>query len=280
MDLQQVRAQTEAIARAAGATIMAAYGKPATETVKSNVFDVVTETDKAAEAVILDGLRSTFPDHHIVSEESGALGAAAAEADYAWYIDPIDGTANFASSYPLFSVSIAMTDANMIPQVGVVYGPYYDEMFSAARGHGATRNGEPISVSRTDTLEKAVLISGFSPDRELAMKNLRHWVTFMLQTRGLRRQGSAALDLCAVAAGRVDGFWENHINPWDVLGGLICIEEAGGTISDYAGTMEQVYSGASVVASNGPLHAAMLDVLREETTSAAIRDLLEEIAGA
>jgi myo-inositol-1(or 4)-monophosphatase len=262
MDLQAVRALTEDIATRAGDIIMSYWGKTYETTTKRNIFDIVTEADKAADVFIVGALRDAFPDHHIVSEEGGGSGAAAEEAAYFWHIDPVDGTANFAHRLPYFSVSIGLSDNAYQPLVGVVFNPVYREMFSAVRSGGATLNGERLHVADTADLNQAMLISGFSPDRELARENMHYWEQFQYVTRGTRRMGSAALDLSYVASGRVDGFWEKHVNSWDVMAGLLCVLEAGGRLSDYSGQLSRrVFTGEEFVASNGLVHDAMLAVL-------------------
>jgi myo-inositol-1(or 4)-monophosphatase len=264
MDLQTTRAIAIQIAQRAGDTLMQFYDKPHQEATKSNRFDLVTEGDKASEKVILQGLREHFPEHHIFSEESGAMGAPANRAECFWYVDPVDGTTNYASNLPFFSVSIAMADRQMRPLVGVVYNPVYKEMYSAARGFGATMNGKTLQVTSTPVLERAVLISGFPYDRQTnPNNNLREWAEFLMRSRDLRRFGSSALDLCFVASGRADGYWENSLHAWDALAGILCVSEAGGQVSDYSGGTNHLYAGGEieVVASNGRLHHQMLSVL-------------------
>lgn len=263
MDLQSIRATASDIALRAGEALMQYYGHSHQEKIKQNVFDIVTEGDRAAEAVIVPALHAAFPDHHVVSEESGDTGATAADAEYFWHIDPIDGTSNFASNLPLFSVSIGMSDRNHRPLVGVVLNPVYNELFSAAAGHGATLNGKPLRVSNTTTLDRAMLATGFPYNFSLdrSDNNLREWVEFTLRARGLRRFGSAALELCFIAAGRLDGYWERHLHSWDIMAGLLIVQEAGGRFSDFSGGMEKPLSGAEVLASNGHIHQQMMDVI-------------------
>jgi myo-inositol-1(or 4)-monophosphatase len=261
MDLQSIRANVEAIARRAGAAMMVYFDQPHQEVIKQNIFDVVTEGDKASEAVIVPALRAAYPDFAIVSEESGA-DANVGDAEYVWYIDPLDGTTNFATNFPFFSVSIALADRNRLPLVGVVYNPVYDEMFSAARGFGATLNGKPLHVSTTDDLRRCVLATGFPYLRQtLTDNNVREWNAMLMAARDLRRMGSAALDMCFVAAGRLDGYWEKHINSWDCLAGLLAITEAGGKVSDFDGGTEQLYTGKAIIATNGLIHDAVMQIL-------------------
>jgi myo-inositol-1(or 4)-monophosphatase len=264
VDLQAVRAVATDIARQAGAELLRHFDQPHQEATKQNVVDIVTEGDRASEAVIVAALRRAFPDHHIVGEEGGGQGAPAEDADYFWYVDPLDGTSNFASNIPLFTVSIALADRTRRPLVGVVYCPVYNELYSAAHGFGVTLNGRPLGVSQTDALQRAMLSTGFPYDKTRQPNNMREWGSFLMQVRGVLRLGSAALDLAWVAAGRLDGFWEPRLNSWDVLAGILCVEEAGGRVSDYSGVgVKKAYSGLEVVASNGLIHEQMLAVLAE-----------------
>lgn len=261
MDLQAMRVAVEAVARAAGAAAMQFYNQPHQEVIKSNIYDVVTEGDKASEAVIVPGLRALAPQYPIVSEEGGG-GAFDADAAYAWHVDPIDGTTNFANNLPFFSVSIALADRDLVPVLGVVYNPVYDELFSAARGFGATLNGQPLHVTRQADLRRTVLSSGFPYNRHNNPdNNLAQWEAMLMEVRDLRRFGSAALDLCFVAAGRLDGYWEKGVHSWDCLGAIMVIHEAGGKVTDYSGGIERLYNGAEIVATNGLIHERVLAVL-------------------
>ena len=260
LDLQAVRANAEAIARQAGIATLEHFGKPHHETTKVNIFDVVTEGDKASEAVILAALRAASP-YPIVSEESGR-DAGVEAAEYAWYVDPIDGTTNYASNLPFFSISIALARRDMTPVVGVVYNPYYDEMFSAAEGSGATLNGKPIHVKETPVIERAVLSTGFSYRRhDTDDNNLRQWTAMLMRCRDMRRFGSAALDSAFVAGGRLDGYWEKGINAWDCLAGIVCVREAGGKATDYSGGTGRLYTGEELVLTNGLLHDTVLEII-------------------
>jgi myo-inositol-1(or 4)-monophosphatase len=176
-------------------------------------------------------------------------------------VDPLDGTMNYAHGYPRFCVSIGVEHEGRT-EVGVVYDPLLDELFAAARGAGATRNGHPIRVSQERQLGRALLATGFAYDvHRSADDNVDHFARFVKRARGLRRDGSAALDLCYVAAGRLDGYWELKLHPWDVVAGSLIVEEAGGRISDFAG-LPSPSDGRQTVASNGHLHDAMVEVLR------------------
>ncbi len=265
INLIQVRPIAEDIARQAGVVVMERYGGPIEQLTKSTVYDIVTDADKASEAVIVAALESAFPDHHIVGEEGGGMGAPIETAAYRWYVDPIDGTTNFANRIPMFSVSLAMTDANANPLVGVVYNPVSGEMFSAATGYGATLNSEPLHVTSADDLRQSVVASGFpyskytNPDH-----NANEWTTFLTRTRGIRRMGSAALDIAYVAAGRFDGYWEQQLSPWDCFGGIVLVREAGGTVTDYTGSDNaQDFLKGRLIASNGRIHEQMRAVIAE-----------------
>ncbi|HLU10167.1 MAG TPA: inositol monophosphatase family protein [Oceanobacillus sp.] len=262
MDLQSIRATAENIAVHAGETVMPFFNQPHQETIKTNIYDVVTEGDKAAEAVIIPALQEAFPQHGIVSEEGGGGLVAASEAEYSWYIDPIDGTTNFANNIPFFAISIALADRALNPLVGVVYNPVSRELYSAAKGFGATLNGNPIRVTQNDALNRAVLSTGFSYERHTQEdNNLRAWEAMLMAARDLRRFGAAALDLCFVAAGRLDGFWERYIHSWDCLAGILCVLEAGGKATDYSGGTSKLLTGDEIVATNGLLHEDVLRVL-------------------
>lgn len=261
LDLQAVRRQAEAIAREAGQCAMSYFEGPLTQDTKQSSIDIVTEADRDTEMFLVSAIQREFPAHHIVGEEGGGTGAPVDSADYRWYIDPIDGTTNFVNRIPFFSVSMALADRNLNPLVGVVYNPAHDELYSAARGHGATLNGRRLQVTGTTELMSCVLGSGFPYDKYTNNdNNLAEWGRFLRRTRGLRRMGSASLDLCYVAAGRFDGFWESRLNLWDYLGGALCVIEAGGMITDYQGNTDYNGSGR-IVASNGHIHAQMIDVL-------------------
>jgi len=265
VNLQTVRSAAEQAALRAGEVLRPLFDQPHQEQIKSNIYDVVTEGDLAAEAAILPVLKAAFPQFGFVSEEGAAgFSGDGVGAEFLWHIDPIDGTTNFANNIPFFSISIALADQALNPLVGVVYMPILGELFSAAQGHGATLNGKPIHVSGTVDMKRAVMSSGFPTARHTLpedQNNLKQWRDMLWAVRDLRRFGSAALDLAYVACGRLDGFWERHIHSWDCLAGICLIQEAGGTVTDYHGVPERALTGAEVVASNSLLHAGMLDVL-------------------
>ena len=245
-------------AHQAGALLRFNWLKPKTIEVKTDIVDLVTNVDKAADALITDILHARFPTHKVIAEESAVSGQ---ERPYRWYIDPLDGTTNFAHTFPHFAVSIALAhESHMI--VGVVYDPLRDETFCASRGNGATLNGSPIHVSHAPTLEQALVLTGFPYDRRQRSEfYLRFYQAFMMRTQGVRRSGSAALDLCYVACGRADAFWEWRLHPWDTAAGSLIVEEAGGRMSNFAGGRFEV-TEEQTLASNGLLHGEMVEVLQ------------------
>ncbi|PJF42711.1 MAG: inositol monophosphatase [Phototrophicales bacterium] len=250
------------IAYSAGEILRDGFSQPHRINQKADATDLVTETDQAAEKLIIECLRSTFPDHSILGEEGGAQNVA--EAQYRWIIDPLDGTTNFAHGIPHFSVSIALVDAEGWPIVGVIYDPTRDECFAASKGNGATLNGQPIHVSRTPKLSQAVVASGFPYDKwHDPRNNADLWAHFVVRSRGVRRFGSAALDLAYVAAGRFDGYWEQKLNAWDIMAGVLLVQEAGGNVSGFDGTSAFIHAiKPDIVASNGLFHEEILTVIR------------------
>ena len=263
MDLAETLNDVVAIARGAGEIILRHYAAPIPTTQKTSRIDIVTAADTEAEAYIVRELRRRFPTHHIVGEEGGGQGAAAATAPYQWFVDPIDGTVNFASKLPHFCTSIALTTPDRQPLLGVIYDPSRRELFTAVRGGGAQLNGQPLRVTATAELVDAVVSSGFPYDKHTNPdNNLKEWSAFLRQIRGERRLGSAALDLSYVAAGRLDGYWEKDLKPYDALAGLLLVREAGGRVTDYRGAANpQLEERGRYVASNGLIHAAMLQIL-------------------
>ncbi|MGH7802936.1 MAG: inositol monophosphatase family protein [Candidatus Binatia bacterium] len=223
---------------------------------KDDALDLVTETDRASEATILEVIRSRFPHHAIVAEESGAHGSGEAR----WLVDPLDGTTNFAHRYPQISISIAFQRAGRT-ELGVVHDPIRGETFVGRRGGGATLDGAPLRVSTVADLGQALLATGFPYDRRRhADFYLSYFKAFMLRTQGMRRAGSAALDLCFVAAGRVDGFWEWSLHAWDVAAGALIVEEAGGRVTDFHGNDLDPFAG-QILATNGRIHEPMREVI-------------------
>lgn len=252
------------IARGAGDIILRHFAAPIPTSVKGTRSDIVTAADTEAEAYIVRELLARFPGHHIVGEEGGGQGAPAKSAPYHWFVDPIDGTVNFAAKLPHFCASIALATPDRQPLLGVIYDPTRRELFTAVAGQGACLNGEPIQVTQTVKLNDAVCSTGFPYDKHTNPdNNLKEWAAFLKHIRGERRLGSAALDLSYVAAGRLDGYWEKDLKPWDIMAGLLIAREAGGIVTDYRGDSNpQGADRARVVASNGRIHAAMLAVLQ------------------
>jgi len=267
-------------ALAAGAVMRQNYPKPHLITMKGAI-DPVTETDFQCQKIILAMLRQAFPDHGFLAEEKGEEGIVehppAAASDHAhpglpweadplrptcrWIIDPLDGTVNFAHGFPMFCVSIAL-EVDGVLEYGVIYDPLRDELFEARRGAGASLNGRPIRVSRTDRLERALIATGFPYDiRERVPETLARLGRMLANTQGVRRAGSAALDLCYVACGRVDGFYEENLKPWDTAAGLVIVTEAGGKITTFDDRDYDIDS-PNILASNGVLHDKIIDIIK------------------
>ena len=222
--------------------------------------NLVTIADKESEALIIRRILERYPNHAILAEESGMSGAQDGEAGR-WVIDPLDGTTNFAHQYPFFCVSIGFEQAGNV-LCGAVYDPCRDELFSAARGEGSFMNGQPLQVSEIEKLGSALILTGFPYGVRQKMKTaMAQFEAFLFDSQAVRRGGSAALDLCYIALGRCDGFWEMDLHPWDTAAGRVILEEAGGRLSDFAGNPFSIY-GKQIVASNGKIHEEMVDVLR------------------
>jgi myo-inositol-1(or 4)-monophosphatase len=219
--------------------------------------NLVTEVDRASENVIIDSLRCACPDCGILAEESGSVSGG---SSLRWIIDPLDGTTNYAHGFPWFAVSIAL-EVDGVIGVGVVFHPMMDEMFSAVRREGAWLNGRKISVSSRQPLTDCLLATGFPYDRSRTNENnFGNFINFQLAARAVRRFGAAALDLAYVAAGRLDGYWECKLNPWDTAAGKLLVVEAGGVVTDYSGAPHHTEEHR-ILASNGLIHREMLDVL-------------------
>lgn len=224
---------------------------------KASEFDLVTQADKLAEAKIIEVISSVFPEHSFLAEESGA---ATRDSEYLWVVDPIDGTVNYAHRFPQFCCSIGLYFKGE-PLLGVVLDPCRDELFTAMRGHGAFLNGKKISVSRIDSLTKALLATGFPALRdELLRRNLEYFKLFLGKCQAIRRPGSAALDLCYVACGRIDGFWELGLSPWDTAAGALMVQEAGGVVTNLDNEHFD-FNIKGIIATNGLLHAPIKEVL-------------------
>lgn len=223
------------------------------------VIDLVTEVDHRSEAYLLAEIQNRYPDHYIVSEESGENRG---NECCRWYIDPLDGTVNYAHGIPIFTVSIAYSQGDML-QLGVVYDPIQDECFSAERGAGALLNGNPIRVSQAGDLNHSLLVTGFPYDiRTNPQNNLDNYARFSLRTHGVRRLGSAALDLCYVAAGRFDGFWELRLSPWDIAAGGLIAREAGARVTNLQGGDDFLSPPHSLVAATPGIHTQILALLK------------------
>jgi len=220
--------------------------------------DLVTEADKAAEKAVLTVLKRHVPDHAILAEESGMQGDW--DAEYLWAIDPLDGTTNYAHQYPCFAVSVGLLHKG-IPIVGVVYNPIHNELYCAATGFGATCNNLPIHVSKTECLAKSILVTGFAYDRRSTPdNNYAEFCRLTHKTQGVRRDGAASLDLAYVACGRVDGYWERGLSPWDIAAGIVIVQEAGGYVTGYDQSVFEIRSDR-ILATNGTLHRELSDEL-------------------
>ncbi|HIE55697.1 MAG TPA: inositol monophosphatase, partial [Chromatiaceae bacterium] len=214
----------ETIARIAGAVLREYFERPREAHAKETEIDLVTAADNDSEALIVAALQEAFPDHHIHGEEGGGYGPAPDDTPFHWWIDPLDGTTNFAHRFPIFSVSIALSDPDLNPLLGVVYNPITGDTYKAIRGQGATHNGRRLRVSDVPDLSRALGITGFPYDSWTAEdNNTAVFGHFMRRTQGVRRVGSAALDLCYVASGSCDFYWERGPHPWDVQAGLLCV---------------------------------------------------------
>ncbi len=221
-------------------------------------YDLVTEADRTSERLIVERLKSHFPNHDIVAEEGGGHLTG---AEYRWYVDPLDGTTNFAHNFPIFNVTLALERAGEIV-AGVIFDPTRDEMFSAERGAGAFLNSNPIHVSRAATLNDALVATGFPSLRRHQNINVHFYYQLAMLTHGVRRAGAAAIDLAYVACGRLDAFWEFGLNPWDMAAGILLIQEAGGTYSDMRGQQCDVHS-PHLLADNGLVHEETLALFAE-----------------
>jgi len=247
-------------AREAGHLVAERFGRSIRITNKSEL-DLVTESDLASERLIIDRIRTYYPRHAILAEESGASEPADRErhSDWRWIIDPLDGTTNYAHGYPCFCVSIGLEFKGRM-EIGVIYDPLRDDLFATERGDGVTLNGHRVHVSATRSLNSALLCTGFPYDVRERGEFARHFANFIMNAQAVRRDGSAALDLAYVACGRFDGFWEEGLHPWDVAAAVLMIEEAGGRVTHYDGSAFDIY-GVPILASNGLIHDQMMKVL-------------------
>ena len=250
----------ESLARQAGEILKAGYAQRPTmqadmQVRYKGVIDLVTEFDHRSEEFLVGEIRRRFPQHRLVTEESGNH---AGDECCVWYVDPLDGTVNYAHGVPIFAVSIAYEEEGEL-RLGVVYDPLRDECFSAERGKGAFLNGLPIRAVPASALDRSLLVTGFPYDlRTTSRNNLDHYAHMALISQGVRRLGSAALDLCYIASGRLDGYWELSLQPWDVAAGGLIAAEAGATVTDMHGDAQLMHPPYSVLAANASLHARML----------------------
>jgi myo-inositol-1(or 4)-monophosphatase len=223
-----------------------------------SVIDPVTEMDRRAEGFILAEIKGKYPHHHIISEESGEISG---DENCSWYIDPLDGTINYAHGLPIFSISIGF-ELDRVMRLGVVYNPVLDECFSAELGKGAWLNGQPVRVSKTRDLRRSLLVTGFAYDRRTNPENnLAQFNRLALLVQGIRRLGSAALDLCYVAAGRLDGFWELRISQWDLAAGALIAREAGAVVTAADGSPDYFTPPCSVLVANQDLYPLILEAI-------------------
>lgn len=249
------------IARAAGDVLSRYAGREKHIELKGRA-NLVTVADRESEALIVGAIQRRYPAHSVLAEESGLVAARAEKATPCgrWIIDPLDGTTNYAHQFPVYSVSIAF-ELDGVVQCGVVFDPVRNELFQAARGAGAWLNGQPIRVSDVEALPDGLLLTGFPYGfRERIDEALGLFGEFLHRSQAVRRAGSAALDLCYVAAGRADGFWELDLNPWDTAAGVVILAEAGGRVSDFDG-LEYSIEGKAILASNGRIHEEMLGAI-------------------
>lgn len=260
--LEQDRLKTTAIAAAMTAgKIILDYARTGFRVSHKDVVNLVTDADRAAEQAIVETIRLAYPSHRILAEERGQ--ETGGDSPYQWVVDPLDGTTNFAHRFPVYCVSIGLECRGRM-LLGVVFDPTRDELFLGEADRGATLNGESIRVSATATLDASLLVTGFAYDiRHATHNNLDYFSQFALRAQGVRRTGAAALDLCYVAAGRFDGFWEMKLHPWDMAAGTLIVTEAGGRVTDFSNGPFSIY-GPELIASNGAIHEAMVEVLAKE----------------
>ena len=256
----------EGIAREAGALLREFYARGVATEYKGDV-DLVTEADRSSEKLIVERLKSSFPTHGVYGEEGTRSGL---ESEYRWYVDPLDGTTNFAHGFPAFCVILGLerrpkglaADADGEIVAGVIYDPLRDEMFSAERGKGSWLNGQRIHVSKTATLQESLTGTGFPSQKRHVSPNVHFYQEMTLRSHGVRRAGSAGLDLAYVASGRLDGFWEFNLNPWDTSAGVLLVTEAGGTVTHFDGGAFTLDS-REVLATNGLIEGEMVHLFTE-----------------
>lgn len=256
-----------ATAREAGAILRDRLGQARSIEFKGAV-DLVTDADRASERLIGERLRAAFPDHRIVGEEGIASQAGGqTSTGFVWVVDPLDGTTNYAHGYPHFAVSIGLVHGDDVV-LGVVYDPMRDELFEAVAGEGTRLNGAPMRVSTVDAPIRSLLATGFSYDLDERAAQLALWSELQSQVQGIRRDGAAALNLCYVAAGRLEGFWERPLQPWDMAAGSLIVTEAGGRVSALDGGPFRPFA-REIVAGNGPLHGRLVEIIVGASARAA-----------
>jgi myo-inositol-1(or 4)-monophosphatase len=264
--MQNMLAVGSDAARKAGALLREQVGGVRQIDYKGEI-NLVTEMDRRSEQIIVETISRAFPDHAVMAEEETNIRNGSA---YTWIVDPLDGTTNYAHGYPNFAVSIGLEHDGVII-IGVVYDPLRNELFTAVRGKGAFLNGKQIRVSAHDRLIRSLLATGFPYDRATHPENnLDYFAALLMASQEIRRSGSASLDLCSVAAGRLDGYWELKLHPWDVAGGSLIVREAGGMVSDFTGSGFSIHD-KEILASNGLIHRQALDILRTVKTDKASR---------
>ncbi len=263
----ELLSRMSAISREAGQLLMTYFDRRIGFEYKGDV-DLVTEADRASEKLIVERIRTHFPSHDIVGEEGTRTNIG---GEFKWYVDPLDGTTNFAHGYPVFCVSLGVEHKGEIV-AGVLFDPTRDELFSAEKGSGSQLNGKPITVSKTATLSEAILATGFPSHKRHKNPNIHFYHQLTLRSHGLRRAGSAALDLANVAAGRYDGFWEFNLNPWDTAAGALLVQEAGGKVTRFDGSPWRLASDETL-ASNGILHAELMQNFAEIFAGRGLEDI-------
>lgn len=258
IDTERLLEAAKEAALEAGEIHLSYFGKNKEITHKFNEFDLVTNVDKQSEERIMSVIHGYFPDHGMMGEESGSHGGVS--SDYVWVIDPVDGTTNYAHNFPHFAVSIGLLYKNEIC-LGVVYDAFKNEMFWAAKDSGAYLNSEPIQVSKVDSLKRSLLATGFPYERaEILEENLGYFKKFLYEAQAVRRPGAASLDMCYVACGRLDGFWELNLAPWDITAATCIIREAGGVVSNFGTKNFDIYI-KNIIATNGLLHDQMTNII-------------------
>jgi myo-inositol-1(or 4)-monophosphatase len=255
-EMERIREVAKKTAREAGRIALDRLAGTRKIARKSGETDLVTDVDKECEKTIIERIKKEFPSHSILAEESGKQISG---DEYCWIIDPVDGTTNYAHRFPVFCVSLGVRQANAV-KTGVVYDPTRDEMFEACEGRGAFLNGSRIEVSGTDLVKNALLATGFAYNAEGRTANIDYFINMLKSAQAVRRLGSAALDLCYVACGRLDGFWEIGLQPWDTAAGQLILQEAGGRITTIKGEPFDIFR-EELLATNGQIHDEMIYLL-------------------